>query len=860
MKLLIVAHLRGLLRTPLLSLLAVAGIALAVTVVFGVDLALGGARAGFGYAWRQLHGEATHYLAPVSGTTFPEARYFELRRSWRRGAAELSAVRSMTPVVHGEVTLAERGAEGGATLMLLGVDLVGRTAASRQTLDLDSAGVMLGQPRAVMMGWGTAERAGLSTGDVIRLRDGERHLSAEVAGILGDAGDPRYDSLLLADIATAQELLALTGRLHRVELVLEGMQPGARGTQLLDRLFPGIMRADHSATVPWLPPLPEGLRAHSVADREAATRSLADAFYFNLGALSLLAMLVALFLINQSMHLSVVRRSTQMGRLRALGITPAELESLIVMEAFVMGIAGTAIGILGGWMLAGYLLELVTRTVSDLYFVIAVRQLHFDPVVVTKSIVLGISVSAIGAWWPARQAAAAAVVEQTRRVAQEQRLRPGAAVLIASAWFALAWMLVRWEASAVLGGLAAVGAVLMGAATLMKPLVGAMSFLFVLPGAGFGHVGRMSARQLRRNLSRAGVAVAALMIAGATSLGMGIMIESFRDTLEDWLGQRLVADVYLEDISGAGFSEAFASELVARAGVTGAVLYGSANELFEGQRVSISVMGSALQDGGAQRAVGARYVLLEGERSADAVMVSESLSVRHDRSVGDSIRLDSRSGAIELRVSGVFREYGNGQGRVVMDAELYRLHWGEPQFVALALFGDGGDDFAHTLAALEARDDLRLRRRESLRRYSLEIFDRTFSVTRVLRWLALVVAFAGVQSALLALQLDRAREFAVAHALGFTRRELASLALLDAVGLGLCAGLMALPVGAAISWLLVHVVNLRAFGWTLDLTLDPRLFAQTLALAALAGLLAGLTPALRLWRRAPDPRAILRDA
>jgi putative ABC transport system permease protein len=846
LRLLILAHLRSLARTPLQSLLSVVGIALAVAVVFGVDLALGGARAGFDYAWRQLHGEATHYLAPVAGETFEEARYLEIRGRWREGDPEFAGVRAMTPLVHADATLA-----GAGTVLLLGIDLVGGMPQSRAAMDVGASWALLAHPANVMLGHATAKRVGVDAGEDIVLDLGSRRVRAHVVALLGTETDPRFDNLVLADIATAQELLGLNGRLHRVELVLGERRTPAGVQGLLERLFPGISRPARRDAQRWEPQLPAGLRVYSVGELEHATRSLTDAFYFNLGALSLLAMLVALFLINQSMNLSVVRRSTQMARMRALGITPRELEGLIVLESLAMGIAGTVVGLVGGWLLADRLLALVTRTVSDLYFVMTVRQLDIDGVLMGKSIALGVAVSVVAAWWPARRAASLAVVEQARRITQE-RVHLTRRVIVAVTLFAVAWALVRWTESGTVGALGAIGACLLGAAVLTAPLVRVVSFGFALPGPWIGYVGRMSARQLRRNLSRAGVAVAALMIAAATSLGMGIMIDSFRASLDDWLSERLVADVYMEDTSERGFSEGFAGELTSLPGVSGVTLYGSVVELSEGRRVRITVVG----EHGASRP---RYVLLEGARSPGAVLVSESLSLRERKGVGDSIRLDAPSGEVVLVISGVFRQYGSGEGRVVMDEGLYRRGWGPPPYDVAALFGSG-PEFATAIADLEARDGLRLRRQESLRRYSLEIFDRTFTVTEVLRWLALLVAFAGLQSALLALLLDRGREFAVAHALGFTGPELSLLALLDATALGLCAGFMALPVGAAVSWLLVNVVNVRAFGWTIAMSLDPILFVETMLVAGLAGLLAGLTPALRLWRRPPEPEMISREA
>ena len=143
---------------------------------------------------------------------------------------------------------------------------------------------------------------------------------------------------------------------------------------------------------------------------------------------------------------------------------------------------------------------------------------------------------------------------------------------------------------------------------------------------------------------------------------------------------------------------------------------------------------------------------------------------------------------------------------------------------------------------------LNVRPTGALRRASLEVFDRTFTVTQVLRLLAVGVAFIGVLSALMALQLERARELAVLRATGLTPGQVWGVVTLQTLLLGLFAGLLALPLGVALAGILVHAINRRSFGWTLQLAVAPGQLWQALALALVAAALAGLYPAWRMSR------------
>jgi putative ABC transport system permease protein len=170
----------------------------------------------------------------------------------------------------------------------------------------------------------------------------------------------------------------------------------------------------------------------------------------------------------------------------------------------------------------------------------------------------------------------------------------------------------------------------------------------------------------------------------------------------------------------------------------------------------------------------------------------------------------------------------------------------------MALFLEPGQSIEPVVEALQeafnGRSDVQISSNQSLRENALVIFDRTFAITAALRLLAVVVAFIGVLSALMSLQLERAREFGVLRATGMTVRQLWQLTLLETGLMGSTAGLLALPTGFVLAYILIYVINLRSFGWTLQMQLEPSQFINAFLVALGAALLAGLYPALRVGK------------
>ncbi|HET9490682.1 MAG TPA: FtsX-like permease family protein [Methylomirabilota bacterium] len=833
--------------------LAVLGIALGVAVAVSVDLANESTRRAFILATEATTGRATHQI--VGGPSgVPEDVYRALR-------VELGA-RPSAPVVAGDVAAVDYP---GRALHVLGVDpfaeapfrpYLGEGAresrGARERLSLVAG--LVTRPGAAVMAAPTARDLGLSVGGTLAVRvAGHRH-RLTVVGLLDpvDRLSARaLESVLITDIATAQEMFGAAGHLSRIDLIVEDDDAGRA---LLARI-----RAL----------LPAGAEVVAAGARAGTTAQMIQAFQWNLTALSLLALVVGMFLIYQTMTFSVVQRRPLIGTLRALGMTRREIFGLVMTEALAIGVAGTLAGLALGVGMAHGLLRLVTRTVNDLYFVLAVRDVALDPSSLARGILLGIGATALAALAPAVEATGAPPRAVMSRAALETRARRA---LGRAPWLGLGLIgagaaVLAWPRGGIAGGFAGLFLVVVGYA-LLTPGAAVLMLRGLQPAAaaGFGMLGRLATRGIVAALSRTSVAVAALTVAVAAAIGVGVMVASFREAVTRWLDGTLHADIYVSAPSLVGnrpdavLDPALAARLAATPGV-GRVST-SRGVLVPGPRGPVRLV--ALELDPARRP---RWRLREGSADAlwgsdtDSVLVSEPYANRHGTRVGSEVRLRTDRGERDFAVAGVFYDYGSSAGVVLMSRLTYERYWDDRKISSLAIDVAPGASAEAVMQALRERTaggpDVIVRSNRALREASLEIFDRTFAITGVVRTLTIAVAFIGMLAALMALQLERGREIGVLRALGLTPREVWGLVTAQTGLMGALAGVLAVPCGLALAGVLVFVINRRSFGWTMPLDPSPAILLQAVALSIAAALLAGLYPA---WRMATAlPADALRD-
>jgi len=240
------------------------------------------------------------------------------------------------------------------------------------------------------------------------------------------------------------------------------------------------------------------------------------------------------------------------------------------------------------------------------------------------------------------------------------------------------------------------------------------------------------------------------------------------------------------------------------------------------------------------------------------VLVSEPYAYQNRVGPGDTVVLPTSAGDHEFRIAARYQSYDINASAVMISRNTYDRHFNDDGIDTLGLYLADGIDVDDAIATVqsvsEGRQQLRVDSNARIRDLSLEIFDQTFVITDVLYWLAIGVALIGILSAMLALQLERAREFALLRALGMTPGQVGGMITAQTGVIGLLSGVAAIPLGLIMAWVLIKVINRRAFGWQIDMAVAPDILISAVVFAVGAALLAGLYPA---WRAAQSQPAVM---
>ncbi|KAA3644765.1 MAG: ABC transporter permease [Chloroflexi bacterium] len=832
---------RYLLRHGWQTLLMILGITLGVAVVVSVDMANASASRAFDLSTETVAGRTTHQI--VGGPTgLDEAVYTDLRRS---GLLDATA-----PVI---ATYVSSPQLGDAPLELLGLDPFAEAPfrsylGADGAIPIDQLTAFYTQPGALLLSLDLSERYGLDLGDEIDLSISGQTQTAFVAGLLDpedELSKRALNGLLIADVSTAQELTGKLGTLDRIDLIL----PDGVEDQLLSELDTF---------------LPDGALVLPVGARTGTVEQMTSAFRTNLTALSLLALVVGLFLIYNTMTFSVVQRRPMFGTLRSLGVTRREVFLMVQTEALAIGVIGAGLGVGLGIALGQGAVRLVSQTINDLFFILTVEGVAIPTDSLIKGALLGVVATVIAAAFPAWEAASVPPRAALTRSSIEQKA--SRAVL----WAALAGLMLIASGTVALfyptnNLILSFGAtffITIGFA-LLTPITTSvlMRMIAYLTGGIWGALGRMAPREVVNSISRTSVAVAALMIAVSVTIGVGLMVGSFRFTVVTWMEQILTGDVYIS-VPGTGVSEPtkrIDPEAVTIMenwpGVQHADLLRAVAVDSPDGPINIAANNNP-SDGEEQlyfAATGTPKEVWDAVK-AGAVVISEPLANRLNFTLEDeSISLFTDTGPREFEVAAIYYDYSSTQGTVIMWLDNYRQIWNDESITAVALRLEPGQDVdavtQELSAALTPIQELLVQPNLALRTQTLEVFDRTFAITSALQLLTMTVAFVGVLSAMLSLQLEKQRQLGILKAIGLTARQLWSLILLETGLMGSVAGLLAWPTGYGLAIILIYIINRRSFGWTLQLQLVPEPFIQALIVAVFAALLAGLYPAYRISRR-----------
>jgi putative ABC transport system permease protein len=802
---------------PLQLALTLLGIALGAAVIVAVALATRAAAVSFDRSLEALAGPMTHELRPREGA-LDEDLYRELRVE---GGLRLSL-----PLIRVRLVL------GDGTVELVGTDplaLVGNAEAPGAVGA--NLAALLTESNAVLAPASLAQRLGLAAGEYFEARNNERTIGLRLLAVSEAASGGWFGDVLLADIATVQHLSGRRGELDSIQLRLTVAEADALRLSL-----------------------PAGLELRAYDDQRQTFDDMTRAFRTNLTAMSLLAVLVGAFLVYNAMAFAVVQRTPTFAILRMLGTTPRQLFTRLLLEASVLGFIGGVLGLLLGLALGQSLLLLVARTVSDLYVTIEATRPDLAPAQLLAALAVTLAAVLLATLAPALEAARTAPVSLERE-STGQGTYGSVRLFLAGLGLAVACpLLIAVSGRSLVAGFAALSLLIAGYALLCPLLLRQLlrGLVSAVEGRGSTQL-QLALRGVQSALPRTGPALIALTVAVSATVGVAIMIGSFRASVVSWLDGTLQGDLYVYlEAEGERLDPGWEGRLQALSGVQAVSVARQRRLRLDDELLRVLVLAETNANAG-------RFEILAGPVNAarrmlqdgTGLLISESLATRRQLSVGDTLTLTTPTGDIDQQVSGIYRDYASSYGAAIMPFAVYSAHWQDLTLSSLAVTlapGVDAEALRQRITLLGARDglDLTVVSSHAIRERTLAIFDRTFVITDVLRALVILVAFVGIFSALMALFLERRREFAVLRATGLTPRQLQGLVLAQAATGGLLAGLLALPLGGAMALLLVDVINRRSFGWTLAIHVDGAVVFEALLLAVAAAALAALWPARRL--------------
>lgn len=835
--------LRPLVREKIRTSLTVLGIAVGVAVVVAIQLANQSALRAFRESVDAVAGKANYQIAADAGW-LDESLLLRLQPLWS------SKVR-FAPVIDVEGMIGT--GDAARPVRLLAVDLMSdlhfrdyRYARIEVGAGAGAAGAPLDQYLAlfgsdsIVLPEPLARERGLAIGSPVELSIGGERRTMKVRGLLEASGPASAfnGSIAICDIATAQRSFAMAGRLTRIDLMIPEERAGA--------ILAGLR-------------LPEGVRIERPSRRNERVDRMLRAFRVNLFALAGVALLVGMFLVYNTVLISILRRRRDVGILKTSGVSPLQILAAFLTEGLLFGLLGAGLGLLLGTALAEAILRAVGRTINTLYVATQPEAIVLTPGVAVAGLAVGLLLSLVSSIQPALEASRIPPLAMIRAGLQQRVAHPRTLAIAAAVCFlagAASSRLPPIDGIAA-GGYLAVLLVVGGFSLLAPILVRSTSRLFApLFERAFGIVGRLAAVSLPASLRRTAVASAALSLATGMMVAVALMVGSFRETVRIWVDQTVTSDLWLrpsKGLSNAGsalFPARIADEIL-RIPFVEAIDRARGREALYGDSIIAISSGDfdvAAKHGDLPMVTPRRSApaLLEAVRR-DGAVVSESFSLHFQKRVGDFVDLPVPGGRARLPITGIYRDYSNDRGVVVMDRALYVRLFRDDAINTVVVYLRSGTVRDNARRVLEQRLGAKFGAfvvtNSEVRREVMRIFDQTFMITYALLGVAIVVAVLGIVNTLAALILERRRELALLRTGGMSVAEVRTMIVLESTLLGAVSTATGLVMGYVLSWILIFVINRQSFGWTIEFHTPALLIAGSLATTFVASSLAGLVPA-----------------
>jgi putative ABC transport system permease protein len=774
---------------------------------------------------------------------------------WLESLRPLASDAIVVPVVEEVALLVELG-DG---VRVLGTDLL-VDAEVRPVLEEAGAGSAIVEAlsdRAVFLSTELAGRLGVTRGDTLTLSARARAEPVNVAALVKAEGlEKVWERVVVMDVAFAMELFGRGDRVDRIELAPRvGVDPDALRARAVELL-------------------PEDLTVAPPSRRRETAQQMVASLRFNLVALSAISLLVGAVLVATTLATSVVQRRHTVALLRSLGASRPQVAGAVLSEAALIGLVGGVLGVSAGLLGARAALVSVRYSVATLLRSSLASGIEAEPWLVALGLGVAMVVSLAASALPLEEAVRTPPLQGLSDTAPRRlAFRTIALHLVVLAAMAggAAWLvqMPAWRGLPIAAMVAALGVMTM-LLVVVGPLLDGLARAGARPfGRLHGPALRLAAAALSAGRRRAAWAAGAVSVAIALAVAIVTMVTSFRGTVESWTEEGMRADVWVRPLAmerGVPTGEldpAIVELAVDMFGPRAVDPFYSIDITYRDRPISlagaafdvVAVHGSVAFPGRESSEVFAEAYAVGG------AVVNEPFANRFGVGDGDILVLEPPGGPLEVPVIGVFSDYSRSHGLVVVDRSLFLARFPGRGPLDMALFlSDDVDALAardRLLAAARGRYLIEAFSNRELKREVLAAFERTFAITTALSIVAAVVAVIAVVTVLLTLVGERRRELATVRALGASKLQVGAMVVAEAGLLGIAASGAGIVAGLVVGVILVEVVNLQSFGWSLQLQLPWSDVARLAVFVGVACVAAGLAPAAAALR--VDPATVLSE-
>jgi len=630
----------------------------------------------------------------------------------------------------------------------------------------------------------------------------------------------------IGDIATVARILKLDGTITKLLLPADS-----------------VLQADH-LPLPWNTQL-----KREEPPQQVDLQGLTDSFHLNLTAFGLLCFLVGLFIVYSAIGLAIEDRLSSIRTLRICGASKQRLLSLMLVEMTGLAVVAGTVGVLLGYLIASLLLPDIAASLRGLYGARVNGVLSLDATWWLGGIaisVLGVFAAALGGFF---RVSKMSLLERKGSDAWWAKQNKTIIIKASLALIFLSSALIFYKfGTGLMAAFGVMAGILLGAAFLLPFILGAfLSFGSTIATTPMARWFWADARQQLTGLS---LALMALLLALGTNIGVSGMVSGFRGTFDAFLEERLSADLYLLAASNEQ-GQSIAEWAKTQHNINAVLPITGATSRF-GEK-PVNTVGFEDHDSfrNTWSFLDAAPNIWDMAVSGDAVLVNEQLARRNNIWVGDSLTLETPSGPRIFAVAGVYSDYGNPRAEVRMKNAILLDNWPNSEQRRFAIITPAGDAVRAAVIEQFNLPGSQIIDQAALKAFSRDIFEKTFTVSDALSGLTLGVAAIAMFTSLLTLSGARIAGVAPLWAMGVPRRTLAFYELAKTLLLSLLTALAAIPLGIAITWCLVAVVNVEAFGWQLPLQVFPAQWAMVGLLGIVSALVAALYPTFKLQKTPP---------